>query len=744
MTSEPIQQDPPFQTDAWDGKFLYGACSTLISSWVLKENSFIIGWLQDPVAHADQLDEWLPKLRERYRHIQYPLFQEILASALGDGATSSIFDESRDFCRTDAQNAAFMEAMRSHPELKPVDNFYDVGRRYEPQFNVHRGLYHNAYGIPQNSVAAVFNAYLAGIRSVEFDVLETSDHVSIVLHDLVTNRLDGSFEAPPKFAKLWTFAQLRPTPLGILNPLALDPTVTPTEAANLISTRDLLWAVRRWMPELTLYGDARNSAPVSLLKLLHDEPDLRNGVVIKVYPYELGGGVYDVISEYARRYTSGDNDGAIKQVRAVNARFLLAMNSLASEVAERVTKSELIDLASTFNWETKVFSDSGETPLYTQIPYSTSSMLKPKSGAPSYNRPWGQDLFTAAELRQIEGRTFLATHWAIDFSTLGRVCVFQIGLTPSLVGLIDADDRAALDAIPAHERQISAITDNFIATYMLTVGATTIDVILVDRTGHKRTLENRWNLAVFGTADRYPDFAFATRRADGSVDQSSLVDMYYKMDGTVYKNEGYSAKLMRSTKAVNAAMKTWPYMHKPLDCGGYITTDLPTDLRTLEMNLAGNDDFPQWMDYRVGGVLKAMYYTPGFEPQPWSTKLFGRLRRQHPEFARWYDIISGQLAKLAPQAAAFNALLAYRECPVVIVNEELLRVLGFTGSFTGLLSDREYQNAYDHLQGEIRVLNRQILLLQQDFARDFGVNYDGTPVRPLTEVLIPPDANWDH
>lgn len=744
MINDPTVEQP-FYTDAWGGKFRYGACSTLISSWVLRQNDFIVAWLQDPVLYAKELDDWLPRLKEQYQNISRKQYQDILASALGNNDTTSIFDESRDFCRTDGENVAFMAAMRNHPELKPIDNFYaDPQNRFIAQYNVHRGLYHNAYGIPQNSVAAVFNAYLAGIRSVEFDVLETRDHVSIVLHDLVTNRLDASFDEPPKFAALWTFAELYPTPVGILDPLADSPKVTPTKAANLVSTRDLLWAVRRWMPELTLYADARNSAPVSLLKLLHDEPGLREGLVMKVYPFELGGGVYDLVTEYARRYAGGDDAAATKQIRAAAARFLLAMNSLTREVAERVTKSELLGLSSTFNWGTKVYVDDRPATLSTQLPYTTDSVLKPKNGARSYNRPWGDDLFTADEIEQIQGRTFLATHWAIDFSTLGSVRVFQVGLTPSLVGLIDADDKAGVTVIPAQERMISAVTDNFLATFELQEG---IDVTLVNRLGHKSRLHNCWSAAVFGTADRFPDFAFATRKADGTVDQASLIDGYYDMVGRVYKKEknDYAAKLMRSTKAIEAAMITWPHVTRPLDCGGYITTDLPTDLRTLRMGLSGQEEFPRWMDYRVGGVLKPQYYPGQFIPQPWSTELFGRLRRDHADFGKYYDAITNHLDELKPLTKALDALLAYHQCPVVIVDQRLLQILGAKGWFTRVLSDAEFESISQKLKSEVDMARVLIRDMQNDFAQKFGVHYDGTPVKqPLTEVLIPPDANWDH
>lgn len=128
MINDPTVEQP-FYTDAWGGKFRYGACSTLISSWVLRQNDFIVAWLQDPVLYAKELDDWLPRLKEQYQNISRKQYQDILASALGNNDTTSIFDESRDFCRTDGENVAFMAAMRNHPELKPIDNFYaDRGR----------------------------------------------------------------------------------------------------------------------------------------------------------------------------------------------------------------------------------------------------------------------------------------------------------------------------------------------------------------------------------------------------------------------------------------------------------------------------------------------------------------------------------------------------------------------------------------------------------------------------------------
>lgn len=730
-----------YKTMAWDGKFLYGAYSTLISSWYLKQNPFVIGWLQQPEANQKDLDYWLPELKRRYSECDYATFEAVRISATGNHGTSFIFDECRDFCLTNEQNAAFMQAMPNNMSLKPVDNYYDVEERRLFQFNAHRGLYHSAYEIPQNSLAAIFNAYLAGIRSVEFDVLETKDYVNIVIHDLVTNRLDGSFDAPPKYVALWSAINVVGTPVGILDPLADVPTVRQTEVQNLVRTRELLWAVHRWMPELTLYADARNSAPVSLLKLLYDEPALKKNLVIKIYPFELGGGAYDVIAEYATRHTDGDKAEAIRQLRSINANLLLAMNGLPNEVAERTTLSTSLGVGATLSWDTK--TGAGDR-LSTILPYSTDSKLKPKDW-PSYNRPWGATLFSDDEIKQIQGRAFLFTRWALDFSSFGTVRVFQIGLTPSLVELIDRGERAVLEAIPAAEKFGAAVIDNFIATFL---AAMRLDFVVTVPTpdGRATAIKILWHPVVFGTSDRFPDFAFAQRSSDGSVKQDTLQNFYYSMNGTVYEKDDYSARLMRSTEAICDAMISWPHQGPtPEDRGGYITTDLPTDLRTMQMGVSGTQDFPLWMHYRVGGMIKAKFNPDGnFTPKKWSTELFGRLRREYSDFEADYQQISRLIGLRKQPAGAFNSLQAYYERPEVIVNKKLLDVLNAQGWYLGVLPDSEYVKAGDALKLEFSTLDEQILGLQNDFAQKYRVNYDGTPVRPLTKILLLPEANWDH
>lgn len=174
------------RTDAWDGKFRYGAYSTLISSTLIgTEFKVYIDLWADPETSPGQIDRSLARLRERYDGLADYEIRAILERARDDRSLTA-YEEERSIIGNDEQNSLFISGMNSHPELSPVDNLIRDGRLTSTnfQFNTHRSLYNNAFGIPQNSTAGVVNAWLVGIRSAELDVMQTRDGVSVVLHDL--------------------------------------------------------------------------------------------------------------------------------------------------------------------------------------------------------------------------------------------------------------------------------------------------------------------------------------------------------------------------------------------------------------------------------------------------------------------------------------------------------------------------------------------------------------------------------
>ena len=743
-----------YKTDAWNGKFKYGAATSLISSWYIRKHKEVIGLLCDPRGNQAKLDALLPVITADYDNCSFELFENILKSANANRLGKTVFDEGRDFCRTDRQNAAFIIAMGDSrfEYLKPVDSFLEKGQEVWGliQFNAHRGLYHTAYGIPQNSLAAIFNAFMAGIRSVEFDVLETKDYKSIVVHDLVTNRLDGKFDDPPKYVELWNADDVLDTNVGTLDPLGEAPKVDPTEAYRIMTTRDVLWAVKRWMPGLTLYADASNNAPISLLRLLRDEPDLNlKGLAMKVYPCTLQGGVYDIVKEYSRRYTKDDRPEAIKEIRKVNANFLLAMNALPNEVAERTARSQDIGLNCDLSLETMLRGEKSEWTLRNRLPFDVDSVLSPPGGGPSYSNPWGKPIFDQGLLQRINGRTFLSLKWMIEMSTIATVRVFQIGLTPSLVRLIDAgrDFAPTLRSIPLKDQLVSAVTDNINAAFKL-ASEQELVLTLPGCDGQSATPWSAWHRVVLGFADRYPDFAFAERnKIDGSVDQATLKDYYYDMEGRVYsKANDYGAKLMRSVDAIGDALNECnSFGTSNENRGGYITTDLQTDLRTWAMFLNSEKiGFPENQRYRVGGMIKAAlndYET--FVPRPWSKKLFGKLGREFPTFDKAYKEVKDLIESEVKLERAIDALQSYHDHEFVLINPEVLQNIGAEGEWYGPLRAGDYDSVLLKLKSKLVPVNYLLLQRVEDFADTFKVNFDGTPVgsAPLPTRL--PEGRWD-
>jgi hypothetical protein len=647
-----------YDTDAWDGKFRYGAFSTLISSHIMgTEFSDLIVRANHPDVRLKELAKYIAAFKERYNSLTDKDIETILKHAQDD-KTASIYEEERSIVRTKAQNDAFIGMMETRKDLAPIEHLIqnDVFVSDNFQFSTHRALYNQAYKIPQNSVAGIINAYVAGIRSVEFDVLESKDYVNFVIHDLVTNRLDGSFDLPPKFVDDYNFKDLIDTPENILVPFRDTPQVEETGVKNLVTTSHVLNIVCNLMPELTLYADARNDAPVSLIRLFATEfkgnKHCRNQVVIKIYPFQLNGGLTDLVERYAERYYEGDREAAVAEIAQVNPHVLLAIGNAESE------SNEAVMLTGTTNFRWEDFQRQAEN-----LPFSRTS----KNSKNSFNQ---HPIFAEGELKEVEAQTYKMFRWTMGFFGITNPLVLQMSAIPSLVKIIEENNIQDYDAMSPNDRIKSAAHDNFLVLYNR-VKTRDLDLnVHISKTKSVK-LTPKIRHTKLGMSDRYPDFAFAKRLEDMDiVDQSSLNSFNYSMLGTVYQPSDLGTQKVRSTKAMVKRARELEALTGTKTV--YATTDLPTDLRMAFANLLGNDDLglPEDIIHRPSGIIKEEYkIDPStFKAPQWSTRLSGNLHKKK-DFSGAFKAMSENVTLLDKKKKILSSLVLSRNHNLPLLNK---------------------------------------------------------------------------
>lgn len=731
-----------YKSSDWDGKFLYGAYSTLVASDLLgNKHGALIPKLSDPASSLSDLAQQVDSVKDEYDGQTESQVDAIVKWA-AEGRTGSIFEEERSVVPNKAANQAFLARMLANKaQLAPVDNMLQPTGFKSPaiQYNTHRGLYNNAYLIPQNSPASIVNAYISGIRNVEFDVLESRDNINVVVHDLVVNRLDGSYLAPPKFVKKWDYTGLQNTKENILNPLGATPSVEVTSIKTLMTTERFLTVVDATTSGMTLYADARNYAPASLLKLFVDKPALKANVVTKLYPFEMGGGVASLLPVYAARYKGDDVTAAGREIETSNPNLLLALGGAPTEATEEVQLSTAMNAgAVNFSW-----GEFGA--IAKNLPFSRTS------GA-TFKKFRGADVFTTAELAAIEAKTFLFARWTMDFAAVGNVRIFQTVLLPSLAGVIASDNAATYAAMAPGDKMLSAVTDNFIAIYK-GVMSDALKVTITKPSGATAPLKSAWTGAGFGTSDRYPDYQFATRNGDGSVNQATLRSYYYGMPGTVGPlKEDYYSKQMRSSSAITRHIAEANTQGLPFR---YVTTDLPEDMRAGAMGLFGTS-WPAEIGYKPGGMIKAKLNPPHistYNPPAWTANLWGTLRLQ-PTFAADLSAVSAKVSERDGLQKSLLRLKAFYETrkagPAVLVDPAAIAAIQAPAApyFDDTLSSGVYGEGVTALNLRLTPVVADVDRLTKAFATKYGVNWDGTPVTaksridPATASL--PSGNWDH
>lgn len=717
LDAPPACQDESLCTNVWEGKFKYGAFSSLIAAHILRmEFPHLLVKLNQPIISYDEIKRDVNTFSNRYNNLPEWKIREIIFFALGD-RTNSIFNEERSVIKTESQNKEFIKRMKSHMELMPVDDLIikDEFISKDFQFNTHRALYNNAYGIPQNSLAAILCAYVVGIRSIEFDVLETNEgnnyHINTVIHDLSTNRLSGVFNLPPIYVDKNIYSDIESTNIDILNPLAKSQSVQTTGVQRLLKTVDVLDFAKNITPSVTLYIDARNNSPVSVIELLEDYPKYRDLFVLKVYPFTLNGGPYSVVSEFAERKSISKED-AIKRLKKINPHLLLALGSTAAQASERSFVAEYSD----FRWP--VFQDERK-----YLPFSRGSEA-------SRNEFLGEKIFNDDELRLIESMTYKLFKWSMEFPSIGNVLVFQVTLVPSLRELVDTQSkessREEFNLMPQSEKINTAAIDNFIALYKRVVdGELNVKVEL--GTGQSTCLRDEISKTVFGFSDRYPDYSLANFDKESNIEQKSIRNFLYSMEGTVYTNDTYAMKKMRSTLAAMTKYEEMKANGLPIQ---YATTDIPTDFRAAMMDMMGTNDIPSDMQYRESAIIKPRF-TPAdianYSPPDWTSRMYGDAYKIDPNtFDNDLSSIIGLINKIKNLYRILDSINMSNDFRTILVNPESLQLLNQIEPVVARDLDQGIVNSVlYHLNSEISLARVDLDVQRGDFKRKYHVEAPG-------------------
>lgn len=711
----------PYRTEAWDGKFLYGGYSTLFSSHIMgTKHRILIALLNNRGASESEIARRLLDFQNDYCSLTETQAKEILAYAKAD-RSNSIFQEERSAIFDDSQNKAFIDKMPSNKQLMPVDDMIQNGRFTSDtfQYNTHRALANPAYGIPQNSMAAIVNAYVAGIRSVEFDVLESENANNVVIHDLTTNRLTGDFNSPPVYVDFNTYPNLEETNIDILNPLGSSPSVQSTGVKNMLLTENVLTFMHKYLPEMTAYIDARNNSPVSIIEIIRRKPELGYHVVTKVYPFTLNGGFNSLVKEYAKRKNMSEASAA-REIATVKPNILLAMGSAATQA------NELASVGNYSNFTWRIFQSDN---IVKNLPFSRKS-----DPAHSLNKFNGQPIFSEQELIQIESMSYNLSKWAFDFFAGTNVMVFQVNINPSLKNIVQTNNGTEFAAMPQGDKMLAAAIDNFITLYASIKAGQQPTITLSLPAGGSQNLQTPIANTVWGFSDRYPDYTFARHLTSGGINQDTIRDFLYSMEGTVYEKNDYSAKKMRSTKAVFDKIAE---MEKQGLKPRYATTDLPTDLRLGAMGILGTLGLPADLRYRAGALIKPRFLPediPNYQRPNWTNRLYGNAARgREQQFdADVASLVKYKNTEIPRYQNAITAIETARADNNVVITNQLALSLLSAGEpvFAQAVSAAQLNHVLDILRTDLTAAQAGLDANLAHFKNTYGTDFIWEPEPP--------------
>lgn len=515
--------------------------------------------------------------------------------------------------------------------LRPSGDVIDGNRIKLPdkwQINVHRTLYNKGYGIQENSLAGVLTGYVAGLRSFEFDVLNTKDNRNVVFHDLVTNRVTGDYESPSAWVEKVEFGEVRNIPFNIVNVLSKNIKFQKTSQSVMPTTEEFLYFTHKILPaaldggddfRVSLYADARNDSPSSLIKLLSNgSPTSReyynDHTVIKIYSFQYKSGALSLIKDYAEKYDLSFDD-AKSAIADADANVLLIVSSALEADWSIVNDTTL----SNFN------RDLFER-LKPRLPFSANS----ESGLNSFD---GKTIFSEHDFRLIEEMTLKAAKFLIDFSAITNVQVYQRSLGQSLRSIIESnpsylETREKFLEMGREKKILAAVNDNLVTILEgihnnVFPSAFAVDLYTADGTKH---FADHAPKPVWGLSDRFPDFILARTRSNGEPNNFPLYpvrNIYFAMTGGACEKSTGSDIKKRSFSSIYNKIKEIQNSGSSFPVS-YITTDLDTDLMA---SLMGAIENPQALDDRyytlVGNTIKNRFLPAdieNFELPKWSSK----------------------------------------------------------------------------------------------------------------------------
>ena len=223
-------------------------------------------------------------------HLEYPYpGREVASTSRG-----------ADFYKADLHHGiedleGWAQAVR--PSFAHPNYFDDPNNAGYQDIAVHRGLIDNHNGIPENSIAAIDNAFKHGYQSVEIDVAITSDEVPILLHDFTAGRMTA--DPDNRLIANIPSTDLLKRNLVIRNPVNGDYVVTDQKVP---SVQQALEHIRANHPGKTVMLDCKETSADMTVALLIDNPALRPMTAVKLYGQAYSGGFDQLLGSMMRHY----------------------------------------------------------------------------------------------------------------------------------------------------------------------------------------------------------------------------------------------------------------------------------------------------------------------------------------------------------------------------------------------------------------------------------------------------------
>lgn len=607
----------PYSTFRWGSKYRYGLRSTLVTSYLLgpdsKHNELLT------ILNSANYDASIAKAKMAQLWYTYGMLTRAdvnrIVSQAEQGGTQSIYQPFRTYLHDSASNTQFINLMpASIYTYQPVDNHIQNGRfiNYNKQFNAHRSVYNAAYGIPQNSIGAILSGYIAGIRSFEIDVLQTKDNKCAVIHDLVTNRLSGAFNYGPAYVENLNYSQIEPVSMSILNPLGEVPSAQSTPVKRIATIEDVYKFIKYLAPTITLYVDARNNSPACAINALKQFPEVKDNVVIKVYPFSLKAGAADLETEYAK-VANLTAVSARQEIARINPNLLLVIGSAPTQAS---------DLAQANQTQYNNVDYSKFLAATKYLPHARAGRGNDDCGV-SFCSPPGTGTSPIPET--IEARTWNTFQWMAGFYSIANPLVLQVSILPCVSCYVKEGRVNELSQIPLNNIMDMMVVDNIMYLHAMIKSvhpATNFWQYQNFKSNQNLPMSDMLAGTVYGMSDRFPDFSFLR---DGK-----LRDFNYHMGGYAYEANDYAAQAMRSTKAIKERFELHDkYFGSSAAPMSYITTDLPEDLTAMYMGVSG---YPDDLKYRTNGLIinnRTPSDIASYTLPDWVTHLFGDLYRQY-------------------------------------------------------------------------------------------------------------------